>query len=212
MGTKLASGASWALPVGEGLPRKDDVPLKWRIAFTELARQFYRVKAIHYSPPILGTGARLQIEVFAREDTLNPNRYDIIERNGQMLRKDSRSGVWPVYPEKKKPQPEPASLARAVRRSTQSRARAQRARELTATLHDDPWDDNLHSVFCERAEIMDEVKAAHLAFEREPTVANMIAAKAARDRLAPVEMRIAAAAMAQKTARDIAEVVGVSES
>lgn len=203
-GTKLAAGATWALPVGQGLPKKEDVPLKWRIAFTELAKQFYRVKAIHYTPPLLGTGARLQIEVFAREDTLNPNRYDIIERNGQMLRKDSRSGVWPVYPEKRKEQPE--RLARAVRRSNQSRARAQRARELTSTLHEDPWDDNLHSVFCERAEIMDDIKDANLAFERDPTVQNMIAAKAARNRLDMVEMRIAAAAMAQKTAQDIAEV------
>lgn len=187
--TTLASGVVWAIPKES----KDKVPLNFKLAATNLAEEFHRVNITHWDSITFALG----IEVFRDEDVLNPNRYDIIKRGGVFYRKENRAGgtLWPVYKERdKQVSPEAARPRAAIRRQ---RHPAGEVREDGLSIH-------THSIFAERAEVRDDLKIEELKWERNPTIQGVMAMKVLRDRMAQVEMRIVAAAIAEQAVKDLA--------
>lgn len=186
--TTLAPGVQWNIDKES----KGKVPLNFKLAAQHLGEDFYRVNITHWDPMTYALG----VEIFRDEDVLNPNRYEVIKRNGVFYRRERKAGgtLWPVYKERHK---------QIAPEAARSRAAIRRPRHPAGEVREDNLSIHTHSIFAERAEVKDDLKAEELKWERNPTIQGVMAMKVLRDRLGQVEMRIVAAAISEQAARDL---------
>lgn len=142
------------------------VPLRWKIAANTLGKQFFRVAVTDWRPDFDydHEDAELFVKVWRDTDTLNPTSYVIVMDNsvvGRMVRREDRQGGhrWPIFKATTKPEPPVRAIPR----------RPNRPRLAVAPIIEDKLTDRVHSIFCERAELRDELRTREVKFERNPT-------------------------------------------
>lgn len=200
--THLAPGTSWNMTD----EAKKEVPLRWKLAATHLAGQFHRVVCTRWQSDEvdLSTGevtrGQLEIAVYRDRDTVDPTWYHIIRSkdSGDMYRQEVGTGLrrwWPIYKDGKKdpddaPKPPPVSTRRKVRQI-----------HYVDPVREDVFDDNVHVLFCERAELNDDLRSLDLKFARDPQPEHVVKMAELRKQLSEVEQKIVVVAMMQRAKR-----------
>lgn len=197
--THLAPGTSWHMSD----EAKAEVPLRWKLAATHLAGQFYRIVCTRWEATEfdLSDGevvrGELEIAVYRDRDTVDPTWYHIIRSkdSGDMYRQEVGNGMrrwWPIYKDAKKdPADAPKPPAVTQRRKT-------RTVHYTDPVREDVFDYNVHVLFCERAELNDDLRAVDLKFARDPQPEHVIEMANLRKQLSEVEQKIVVIAMIQR--------------